>query len=171
MQWRNLDCGCEGRGSHPRSTTNPTRHSYLWFSVCGRKETWQMCDNNLYPDGHHSLIQRPLCPNPGCSLITEHLSPPSAIGEPGTSVGPVCLVGGGCCARTGSESTGPAPWEGISSVRPLSGDWGGCLRGRPVSALETSPPSVHQARRDVETAQETWDRLRRRGVPTGSREG
>lgn len=54
-----------------------------------------MCDNNLYPDGHHSLIQRPLCPNPGCSLITEHLSPPSPIGEPGTLVGPVCLVGGG----------------------------------------------------------------------------
>lgn len=44
---------------------------------------------------------------------------------------------------------------------PPSGDQGGgCLRGRPMPGLESSPPSVHQAPRDMGTAQATWDRLR-----------
>lgn len=97
VHWRNLGCGCEGWGSRPRSATNPAGHSYLWFSVYGRKEMWQMCDNNLYPDGHHSLIQRPLFPDQGCSLTTEYLSRASPSREPGTLVGPVPLEGGGVC--------------------------------------------------------------------------
>jgi len=95
VRWRNLGCGCEGWGSRPRSTTDPAGHSYLWFSVCGRKETWQTCDDNLYTDGHHSLIQRPLFPDGGCSFTTEYPSRASPIREPGTSVGPVPSGGGG----------------------------------------------------------------------------
>lgn len=95
MRWRNLGGGSEGWGTRARSATNPAKHSYLCFPVCRRKEIWQMCDSNLYPDGPHSLIQTPGFPHPGCSLTKEHLSLSSPVGEPGTLVGPVPCRGWG----------------------------------------------------------------------------
>lgn len=116
---------------------------------------------------------RPGFPHPGCSLTKEHLSLSSPIGEPGTLVGPVsCWDGGAARGVHGRDLKAQVLLCGRESVpwAPLSGDWGGgCLRGRPVPSLESSPPSIHQACRDLRTAQVTWDRLRRREDPQGSR--